>query len=547
MKQQMMRWGSLLLAAALCLGLMAGCNTADPQEESSDTLSSPSPTVSGTEAVPTSAETSGGTSATSAADGSGTQNSSQTTAAAAAETTKMTQTTKTTKATAGTTRPAAVDKFDKPTVKNTAALLNPMSSAADAQADALRNKVLGARDQIKKGTGKTYYVSPKGDDNNDGLSAKTPKRTYSFGLQLRSGDAVLFERGGVYRTTIGAVSGVSYGAYGSGDKPCLYGSRENSAKTAWRKYADNIWESPQTYASDVGLVVFNHGEHAGAKETAITKMSDKYDFTYANGRVYIYSDKEPSGEFDSIEIGYNRPLIQVGTGVHDVHIDNLTLKYTGGHGISCLDGVKNITITNCEIGWIGGSYLTGYKDGTARFGNGVEFWEGCDNVRVENCWIYQIYDTGLSHQGKQNSTVNKLTFKDNLVEYTSYNAIEYWSSGKMTNILYEGNILRFSGYGWGELNRPARQACTIGTAGADNRCENFVIRQNVLDIAGIALFSVGSKAGTYPTLDGNTYIQTRRAFLGSFRGSQKYTFGKEAETIIKNEFGDPDPKVIQAG
>ena len=117
----------------------------------------------------------------------------------------------------------------------------------------------------------------------------------------------------------------------------------------------------------------------------------------------------------------------------------------------------------------------------------------------------------------------------------------------MTNILYEGNILRFSGYGWGELNRPARQACTIGTAGADNRCENFVIRQNVLDIAGIALFSVGSKAGTYPTLDGNTYIQTRRAFLGSFRGSQKYTFGKEAKTIIKNEFGDPDPKVIQAG
>ena len=173
-----MRWGSLLLAAALCLGLMAGCSTADPQEESSDTLFSSSPTVSGTEAVPTSAVTSGGTSATSTADGSGTQNSSRTTAHTAAETTK------TTKATAGTTLPAVVDRFDKPSVKNTAALLNPMSSAADAQADALRNKVLSARDQIKKGTGKTYYVSPKGDDNNDGLSAKTPKRTYSFGLQL---------------------------------------------------------------------------------------------------------------------------------------------------------------------------------------------------------------------------------------------------------------------------------------------------------------------------------------------------------------------------
>ena len=66
-------------------------------------------------------------------------------------------------------------------------------------------------------------------------------------------------------------------------------------------------------------------------------------------------------------------------------------------------------------------------------------------------------------------------------------------------------------------------------------------------ISDFGSISVGSKAGTYPTLDGNTYIQTRRAFLGSFRGSQKYTFGKEAKTIIKNEFGDPDPKVIQAG
>lgn len=529
MKKQMSRWGSFIATLLLCFGLMTGCggNVDDP--ESAPTSKTTASSVSETE--------------TTEAEETTTAAEKSTTWIKVIKTRLKSTTEKTTTTTKETYKP--ITAADKPKVQNTAEFLKKMSSPADAKADALRKSILTAGNQLPKSTGKTYYVSNNGDNSNDGLSEKTPLHSMP---RLRSGDTVLFERGGVYYgMMIGASSGVNYGAYGTGDKPCLYGARENAAEKSWRKYAKNIWESPYTYAADVGIVVFNHGEHVGARETAINKMMDEYDYAYANGRVYVYMEDDPADVFSHIAIGMNHPLIQIGTGITDVCIDNLCLKYTGGHGISALSGVKNIRITNCEIGWIGGSYLTGYKDGTARFGNGVEFWESCDNVKVENCWVYQIYDSGLSHQGKQQETVvNNLTFRNNLVEYTSYNAIEYWTSGLMSNILYEGNIMRFSGYGWGELNRPNTQAITLATAGAGNRCENFIIRQNVFDVARVSLFNCGSGAGTFPALDSNTYIQSANAYLGSYNGSKRLLFGADAATLIKEQFGDKNPTVLFA-
>ena len=33
-----------------------------------------------------------------------------------------------------------------------------------------------------------------------------------------------------------------------------------------------------------------------------------------------------------------------------------------------------------------------------RYGNGVECYGGCANFVVDNCWIYQIYDAGVTFQ-----------------------------------------------------------------------------------------------------------------------------------------------------
>ncbi len=115
------------------------------------------------------------------------------------------------------------------------------SSKSDAAATKLRNKILNAKNTAEnyKITGKTYYVSPNGDDNNDGLTEKTPFKTMdsaAFSKQVKPGDAVLFERGGVWRLTnsMKCNDGVIYGAYGKGDKPTICMSTYNYADKRYR-------------------------------------------------------------------------------------------------------------------------------------------------------------------------------------------------------------------------------------------------------------------------------------------------------------------------
>lgn len=105
-------------------------------------------------------------------------------------------------------------------------------------------------------SGAVYYVSNSGNDLNDGLSTETAWNTLdkvnsgawtwegqlnseqfpeylwasehlSEQVALKSGDTVLFERGGLWRGRLQTVEGVTYSAYGDGDKPRIYGSPED--------------------------------------------------------------------------------------------------------------------------------------------------------------------------------------------------------------------------------------------------------------------------------------------------------------------------------
>ena len=78
----------------------------------------------------------------------------------------------------------------------------------------------------------TYYVSPTGSDSANGLTLGTAWQTCS---QVNSkafspGDTILFERGGEWRESLLASSSgaagnpITYGAYGSGEKPTFWGS-----------------------------------------------------------------------------------------------------------------------------------------------------------------------------------------------------------------------------------------------------------------------------------------------------------------------------------
>ena len=96
-----------------------------------------------------------------------------------------------------------------------------------------RQEIRGTADALDI-TGTVYYVSGDGDDRNDGLTPQSAWKSLHrvSTAALQTGDGVLFRRGDVFRGMITAQSGVAYGAFGTGEKPRLYGWDKNLADPA---------------------------------------------------------------------------------------------------------------------------------------------------------------------------------------------------------------------------------------------------------------------------------------------------------------------------
>ena len=128
--------------------------------------------------------------------------------------------------------------------------------------------------------GTKYYISSiRGNDSNSGTSPdkawKSPAKAND--AAIKSGDAVLFECGSVFRRTkndyfFKTKSGVIYSSYGEGEKPIFYGSIKVPA-SQWTAvpgkenlyYYDGGKEFDLTIQHDIGNIVFNNGEAWGIK------------------------------------------------------------------------------------------------------------------------------------------------------------------------------------------------------------------------------------------------------------------------------------------
>ena len=324
---------------------------------------------------------------------------------------------------------------DAPLSINTALLYSEQHSSYDDKAESRRQEILNTEDTIQPSeSGTTYYISYKGDDNNDGKSQETAWRSAANigikGSDIKEGDVVLFERGGLYRGYFILTSGVSYGAYGEGCKPTIYGSlRDYAYPELWEKTdVENVWKMDVEGLTDIGNIVFDHGVKCGIKFLD-DKLHSDGDFYHDvdEGILYLYmKDGNPGDLYYDIEICTNDHIMEGLSNTHDIKIENLCLKYTGAHGICFRGGSKNITVTGCEIGYIGGSMLNGMN---VRYGNGFEVVDNCENIVVRDCWIYECFDAGVTHQSSyEPGCVQKdIDFSDNLIEYCSYN-IEYYVS-----------------------------------------------------------------------------------------------------------------------
>ncbi len=396
---------------------------------------------------------------------------------------------------------------------------------AEKEAAELKSKIQNAENLLSKGR-VVYYVSNNGDDSNNGTSPDSPFKTIHKvnQLLLRSGDVILFERNSVFRMdeALHLYGGVSYGAYGEGEKPLMLGSV--------RDYADaSVWkatESPAIWVIDLpldeaGMVNFNNDTSIGWRRFGMEELKADGDYFHdlENGVLYLYcSEGNPGKIFNNIEIATMSELFY-GLNVNHITVDNISFKYTT-FGPFLFGNNKEINITNCEIGWVGGKVYTKNHDGYIRYGNAIQFWYRAYDISVTNCYIYQIFDAALTFQGCGDDRAEfvDITFKDNLIEYCSMN-IEYWAGQKgesfdpmLKDIYINNNIIRFGGYGWGGIQRPDQfdQALILGWNRHYNDMENFNINDNILDCADCCIiFQISPKEQNGLNVYGNTYYQKK--------------------------------------
>ena len=424
-----------------------------------------------------------------------------------------------------------------------------------------------------------YYVSSSdGSDSNNGLSPSTPWKTLAKvnSMDLPSGSYVCLKRGDLWRETLMADKpGVTYTAYGTGEKPMIYGSPVNGADpTLWvETETPNVWKWIGKTLDDVGTMVFNEGASYAVKAvlkveqtggvtnyynattgdlfnnlqkdlkedlhfyhdmtTTLVVDGSNYQHT-GTGNLYLYSVGNPGERFRSIEFSEYKNLITVKA--DHITFDNLCIKYTGVHGIatSRTDAQIGLTVTNCELGWIGGSAQKGNlgRNWQTRLGNAIEIYGGCDNFYVKNNYIYQVYDAGITVQAnyynvsssiRNNLYMKNVSYLDNVIEYCEM-PIEDWMSdieesnpSRFEHVLIKGNQIWYAGYGLCE-SRPVVDR--TWNAGIKNRCSktgnrayNYKIKDNwfviwkyrALQITS-NLFNPEDGSDSVAKFSGNTYV-----------------------------------------
>jgi hypothetical protein len=287
------------------------------------------------------------------------------------------------------------------------------------------------------------------------------------------------------------------------------------------------------------------------------------------GDLYLRCDLgNPGDVFFSIEALPRRSAFRIRE-ASDVHIDNLCLKFFGHHAISASGHVKGLHVTNCEIGWIGGTiqhylgtdpnYPEGGRGSVTRFGNGVEIYGGCDDYEVSNCYIYQSYDAGITHQISTKGNryeLKNILYRDNLIENCVY-SIEYFlekengdTESLIENCKICGNIMLDSGYGWGQQRHNVNTPAHIKGWSYENTAKNFEISDNVFSGAAYRMIHIVAKEEeSLPIMRKNTYAQKKGFMLGQYGANHNaeppiLPFDEKVKNVIATTLGEPDANVI---
>ena len=321
-------------------------------------------------------------------------------------------------------------------------------------------------------SGTAYYISAgEGDDNNDGLSPETAVASVCmiYNLNLQPGDAVFFKRGDIWRLIPGGANpfiscaeGVTYSAYGEGEKPAFYGSPENGAGAEkWTLYSEDdgkIWKYHRDMPDVGGIIASADGEEwtftraygwwngtgydsvelnlnpdyrmddfiiygwevLPAPGAALSNHEFKSEIDYTGcdypiarydlckqGPLYLRCDEGNPGEiFTSLE--FMTKELHEGEGgwfgmincAENVVIDNLAVKYYADAAIRADPSQNGIIVQNCEVAY-GGNCIHAFigPEPTREFMlTGDGIYGMAKNAVVQNNYVHDIDGAGITFE-----------------------------------------------------------------------------------------------------------------------------------------------------
>lgn len=472
--------------------------------------------------------------------------------------------------------------------------------------EARRKEILNSPTNVTY-TGTAYFVSNHGSDSQDGKTPATAWATVDMvnNADLSPGDAVFFKRSDMWRCNVlKGKKGVTYSAYGEGDKPLFTLSPEDGADASkWTLYYENadgkkIWKFYRDMY-DCGNLYFNSAKswaykvaphwrfgrwmNADGTNFDLKKQLDRNHEFFSSvdnglpktnkreplrfpeinpyGPLYLRCDEgNPGKVFDSIEFGSTAntggsALIELDSGGV---ADNLRVLYTGNQGI--ILGSSNSTIQNCEMGWNGGLILSDNGDelykpdkDMVNVAGGATDLRGQNNTLVNN-YIHDTFQEGITletdcHGPQRNNIVSRnlveRTYSGILVVHwdTNENAEPFW-----TDVEVSDNIVTMSGFNWGDTQETQCSPMGSGLSFAElpNTNSNLRIHNNLFFGCYGTLFSCRTADTNLPKVYDNTFCTlTMSSCPVQSREFVQYPAG-QAEKFINKKFGNNTNKVIVA-
>lgn len=219
--------------------------------------------------------------------------------------------------------------------------------------------------------GITYYVdSSRPDDAGNGQSPTTAWKTINKvnTSSFSSGDSILFKRGSLWRESLvppssgSSAAPITFGDYGTGNKPSIRGSNLYNTAGSWTNESSNLW-----YRSPVAKdpEVFVHDGTLENMKPAKKSLASQWDCWYdsTNKRLYIYSTANPTTLATNLEVPIRNRILSLTRNSY-LTFQNLDIRHNRGDVTWCGWGAQGITFSRCDFSQIGQHCLS-YHNGSS--------------------------------------------------------------------------------------------------------------------------------------------------------------------------------------